>query len=76
LPRLYNLRMVCDIRLMNTLALTTHYKHQRFPGQIISLGRGQRFLAAFGPMAQYFRQRPHRLPVSAYWQEMRQRFDT
>jgi hypothetical protein len=36
--RLYNCSLVCDIRLMNTPALTDHYKHHRFPAEIISHG--------------------------------------
>jgi putative transposase len=36
--RLYNCSLVCDIRLMNTPALTDHYKHHCFPVEIISHG--------------------------------------
>jgi putative transposase len=35
---LYNRRLVCDIRPMNTPALPDHYKHHRFPIEIISHG--------------------------------------
>jgi hypothetical protein len=41
-----------------------------------SPGHAQRFLSAYGPMAQHFRPRRHRLSASAYRQEMRHRFDT
>ena len=39
-------------------------------------GQAQRFLAAYGPIAQRFRPRRHRLPAKAYRQEMTQRFQT
>jgi transposase-like protein len=41
LPHLYNHSLVCDIHLMNVMnapALTAHYKHYRFPVEIISHG--------------------------------------
>jgi putative transposase len=38
-------------------------------------GHAQRFLAAYGPIAQHFRPRRHRLSAPKYRQEMRQRFD-
>jgi len=41
-----------------------------------SPGHAQRFLSAYGPVAQHFRPRRHRIPASAYRQEMQQRFDT
>jgi putative transposase len=41
-----------------------------------SPGRAQRFLAAYGPIAPYFRPRRHRLSAPAYRQEMRHRFET
>jgi putative transposase len=41
-----------------------------------SLGPAQRFLAAYGPIAQHFRPRRHLLPTRVYRQEMRQRFHT
>ena len=37
-PCLYNRRLVCDICRMNTPALPDHYKHHRFPIEIISHG--------------------------------------
>jgi transposase-like protein len=39
-----------------------------------SAGQAQRFLAAYGTIAQHFRPRRHRLSAPAYRQEMRQRF--
>jgi putative transposase len=42
----------------------------KFPGHV------QRFLSAYGPIAQHFRPRRHRFSVPAYRHEMRQRFDT
>jgi putative transposase len=39
-----------------------------------SAGHAQRFLSAYGPMAQHFRPRRHRLSAPEYRQEMRQRF--
>jgi putative transposase len=41
-----------------------------------SPGHAQRFLSAYGPIAQHFRPRRHLLVASAYRQEMRQRFQT
>jgi putative transposase len=39
-----------------------------------SPGQAQRFLSAYGPIAQHFRPRRHRLAAPAYRQEMRNRF--
>jgi putative transposase len=39
-----------------------------------SAGHAQRFLSAYGPIAQHFRPRRHLLSASAYRAEMRQRF--
>jgi putative transposase len=39
-----------------------------------SPGHAQRFLSAYGPIAQHFRPRRHLLSASAYRQEMAQRF--
>jgi putative transposase len=36
----------------------------------------QRFLSAYGPIAQHFRPRRHLLPAPIYRQEMTQRFQT
>jgi putative transposase len=41
-----------------------------------SPGHAQRFPATYGPIAQHFRPRRHRLSASAYREEMRHRFDT
>ena len=41
-----------------------------------SPGHAQRFLAAYGPIAQHFRPRWHLLSASAYHQEMRNRFES
>ena len=41
-----------------------------------SPGHAQRFLAAYGPIAQHFRPRRHRLSAPAYRQEMSKQFDT
>jgi putative transposase len=53
----------------------TRQREQRLQG-FKSPGHAQRFLAAYGPIAQYFRPRRHRLSASDCRQEMRQRFDT
>ena len=39
-----------------------------------SAGQAQRFLAAYGPIAQHFRPKRHWLPAPEYRQEMGQRF--
>jgi putative transposase len=39
-----------------------------------SAGHAQRFLSAYGPIAQHFRPRRHRYSASAYRQEMKNRF--
>ena len=41
-----------------------------------SPGHAQRFLSAYGPIAQHFRARRHLLSASAYRQEMRHRFES
>jgi putative transposase len=41
-----------------------------------SPGHAQRFLSAYGPIAQHFRPRRHRLSAQAYRQEMVQRFQS
>jgi putative transposase len=41
-----------------------------------SPGQAQRFLAAYGPIAQHFQPRRHRVAASSYRQELRQRCDT
>jgi putative transposase len=41
-----------------------------------SPGYAQRFLAAYGPIAQHFRPRRHRLPAPVYRHVMAQRFQS
>jgi putative transposase len=53
----------------------TRQRERRMPG-FKSPGQAQRFLSAYGPIAQHFRRRRHRLSASAYRQERRHRFDT
>jgi putative transposase len=52
-----------------------HQRDRRLQG-LKSAGHAQRFLGAYGPIAQRFRPRRHRLSAVAYRQEMQQRFDT
>jgi putative transposase len=51
----------------------TRQREQRMQG-LKSAGHAQRFLSAYGPIAQHFRPRRHLLSASAYREEMRQRF--
>jgi putative transposase len=53
----------------------TRQRERRMQG-FKSPGHAQRFLSAYGPIAQHFRPRRHRLSASAYRQEMQQRFHT
>jgi putative transposase len=64
-------------RYLNNRAENSHQptrqreqRMQRFK----SAGHAQRFLAAYGPIAQHFRPRRHLLPTPAYRQEMALRF--
>src|SRR5918999_2166891 len=64
-------------RYLNNRAENSHQptrqreqRMQRFK----SPGHAQRFLSAYGPIAQHFRPRRHRLSAQAYRQEMRRRF--
>ena len=41
-----------------------------------SAGHAQRFLSAYGPIAQHFRPRRHRLSASSYRAEMGNRFES
>src|SRR5215472_14707572 len=50
----------------------TRQRERRMQG-FKSAGHAQRFLAAYGPIAQHFRPRRHRFSAPAYRQEMRQR---
>ena len=51
----------------------TRQREHRMQG-FKSAGHAQRFLSAYGPIAQHFRPRRHRLSASAYREEMRNRF--
>ena len=51
----------------------TRQRERRMQG-FKSPGHAQRFLSAYGPIAQHFRPRRHLLSASAYRQEMRNRF--
>jgi putative transposase len=66
-------------RYLNNRAENSHQptrqRERRMPG-FKSPGHAQRFLAAYGPLAQHFRPRRHRLSASAYRQEMRHRFES
>jgi putative transposase len=66
-------------RYLNNRAENSHQptrqRERRMQG-FKSPGHAQRFLAAYGPIAQHFRPRRHRLSAPEYRQEMRQRFDT
>jgi putative transposase len=64
-------------RYLNNRAENSHQptrqRERRMQG-CKSPGHAQRFLAAYGPIAQHFRSRRHRFSASAYRQEMQQRF--
>jgi putative transposase len=66
-------------RYLNNRAENSHpptrQRERRMQG-FKSPGHAQRFLAAYGPIAQHFRPRRHRLSAPEYRQEMRQRFHT
>jgi putative transposase len=66
-------------RYLNNRAENSHQptrqRERRMQG-FKSPGHAQRFLSAYGPIAQHFRPRRHRVSASAYRQEMRYRFDT
>jgi putative transposase len=66
-------------RYLNNRAENSHQptrqRERRMQG-FKSPGHAQRFLSAYGPIAQHFRPRRHRLSASVYRQEMRRRFDT
>jgi putative transposase len=53
----------------------TRQRERRMQG-FKSPGHAQRFLAAYGPIAQHFRPRRHLLSASAYRQEMRSQFES
>jgi putative transposase len=64
-------------RYLNSRAENSHQptrqRERRLQG-FKSSGHAQRFLAAYGPIAHYFRPRRHRLPAPEYRREMAQRF--
>src|SRR6266511_3148720 len=66
-------------RYLNNRAENSHQptrqRERRMQG-FKSPGHAQRFLSAYGPIAQHFRPRRHRFPALAYRQEMQQRFAT
>ena len=66
-------------RYLNNRAENSHQptrqRERRMQG-FKSAGQAQRFLAAYGPIAQHFRPRRHLLPAAAYRHEMRKRFHT
>ena len=53
----------------------TRQRERRMQG-FKSAGHAQRFLSAYGPIAQHFRPRRHRLSASAYREEMQNRFES
>jgi putative transposase len=64
-------------RYLNNRAENSHQptrQRERHMQGFKSPGHGQRFLAAYGPIAQHFRPRRHRFSAPEYRQEMRQRF--
>jgi putative transposase len=66
-------------RYLNNRAENSHQptrqRERRMPG-FKSPGHAQRFLAAYGPIAQHFRPRRHRLSAPAYRREMQNRVQT
>jgi putative transposase len=66
-------------KYLNNLAENSHQptrqRERRMQG-FKSPGHAQRFLSAYGPIAQHFRPRRHRLSALAYRHEMRRRFAT
>ena len=64
-------------RYLNNRAENSHQptrQRERRMQRFKSAGHAQRFLAAYGPIAQHFRPRRHRLSAHGYRQEMVQRF--
>jgi putative transposase len=64
-------------RYLNNRAENSHQptrqRERRMQG-FKSPGHAQRFLSAYGPIAQHFRPRRHRFSASAYRQEMGKKF--
>jgi putative transposase len=66
-------------RYLNNRAENSHpptRQQERRMQRFKSAGQAQRFLAAYGPIAQHFRPRRHLFSAPKYRQEMRQRFQT
>jgi putative transposase len=66
-------------RYRNNRAENSHQptrRRERQLQQFKSPGQAQRFLSAFGPIAQHFRPRRHRFSAPAYRQEMQKRFQS
>ena len=66
-------------RYLNNRAENSHQptrQRERRMQRFKSPGQAQRFLSAYGPIAQYFRPRRHLLPARDYREEMAQRFQT
>jgi len=64
-------------RYLNNRAENSHQptrQRERRMQRFKSPGHAQRFLSAYGPIAQHFRPRRHQLPAPAYRQVMTQRF--
>jgi putative transposase len=66
-------------RYLNNRAENSHQptrQRKRRMGRFKSPGHAQRFLSAYGPIAQHFRPRRHRLPAPESRQQMAQQFQT
>jgi putative transposase len=66
-------------RYLNNRAENSHQPtrpRERRMGRFTTSGHAQRFLSAYGPIAQHFRPRRHRLPAPEYQQQMVQPFQT
>jgi putative transposase len=66
-------------RYLNNRAENSHQptrQRERRMQHFKSPGQAQRFLSAYGPIAQHFRPRRHLLSASAYRQEMSHRFES
>ena len=64
-------------RYLNNSCENSHLptrQRERHMQRFKSAGHAQRFLSAYGPIAQYFRPRRHRYSARAYRQEMKNRF--
>jgi putative transposase len=64
-------------RYLNNRAENSHQptrQRERRRQRFKSPGHAQRFLSAYGPIAQHFRLRRHRFVAPAYRQELRRRF--